>query len=254
MSKSVLFSIITVSFNSEKTIARTIKSILDQSINNLEYIIIDGNSTDKTVETIKSFESLFTEKSIKYTWISEKDDGIYDAFNKGIKLAKGKWISFLGSDDYYYTQAIEDYNSEITKLNSEIDFIHSNVKVEERKIISGKWHWKKFKRKMDIAHVGAFHNANYFKKYGLFNTNYRIAGDYELLLRAKDTLRTYWIDKITAFMSDGGISNSQVIATYIETTQAKIQTRSTSKFIAKFDYYIWRIKYKVKKITNAKNR
>jgi glycosyltransferase involved in cell wall biosynthesis len=251
MSNTPFFSIVTVSFNSEKTIARTIESILNQSLDNFEYIIIDGKSTDTTLEIIKSFEPLFTQKNIKYSWISEADGGIYDAFNKGVNFAKGKWISFLGSDDYYYTSAIESYYYEIIKIKSELDFIHSNVKVEQRKVISEKWQWKKFRRKMNIAHVGAFHNTNYFKKYGLFNTNYRIAGDYELLLRAKNKLKTHWFNKVTAFMSDGGISNNQVKNVLKETTLVKTQNKSTSKFIAELDYYIWIIKYKVKKIINA---
>ena len=88
------FSIITVSYNSEKTIKETIVSVLNQTETNFEYILIDGKSTDKTVEIIKSFENKFKEKEIAYQWISEKDTGIYNAFNKGIKLSKGTWISF----------------------------------------------------------------------------------------------------------------------------------------------------------------
>ena len=154
-------------------------------------------------------------------------------------------VSFLGSDDYYYPDAIENYYNEIIQIKAELDFIHSNVKVEQRKVISEKWQWKKFRRKMNIAHVGAFHNTNYFKKYGLFNTNYRIAGDYELLLRAKNKLKTHWFNKVTAFMSDGGISNNQVKNVLKETTLVKIQNKSTSKFIAELDYYIWIIKFNV---------
>ena len=251
MPETILFSIITVSFNSEKTISRTIESILNQSINNIEYIIIDGNSRDKTVEIIKSFEPFFNKKKIKYTWISESDYGIYDAFNKGLKLASGKWISFLGSDDYYLPNALNTYNKHLSKLTEEVDLIHSIVNVEDKKVISDVWSWSKFKRSMNIAHVGAFHNKDYFIKYGFFNTNYKIAGDYELLLRAKDKLRTYCFQEVTAFMSDGGISNNQVQKVYEETTQIKIDIGSTSWFVAKFDYYLWLFKYKVKKLRNA---
>ena len=101
MNKIPFFTVITASFNSEKTIDKTIESLLNQNYTNFEYIIIDGNSKDSTLEIIKSFEQKFKEKNITYKFISEPDKGIYDAWNKGIKLSDGEWISFLGSDDYY---------------------------------------------------------------------------------------------------------------------------------------------------------
>jgi glycosyltransferase involved in cell wall biosynthesis len=249
-----LFSIITASYNSEKTIERTIESILKQSFSNFEYIIIDGKSTDSTVEIIKSFESRFQEKGISYKWISEKDSGIYEAFNRGVKLASGEWISFLGSDDYYVDNALELYSKEIEKLSELVDLVHSNVEIKGSKIINGKWSWNIFRRKMNIAHVGAFHHQNYFKKYGSFNTTYKIAGDYELLLRSKDKLKTHWFNEVTSIMSDGGISNLQIAEVYKETTRAKIETKSLCKLQAKADYYWWLIKYKIKRILNALTR
>jgi len=244
-------SIVTVSFNSEKTIKETITSVLHQTNSNFEYIIIDGKSTDNTVAIIKQFEPLFKEKKIHYKWISEKDTGIYDAFNKGVRLAKGEWISFLGSDDIYKRDAIESYQNKIKNLKDKVDFIHSEVKVGDRKIIKGKWSWKVFRRSMNIAHVGAFHHKDYFKKYGLFNTSYKISGDYELLLRAKEHLKTVKFNKITAIMGDGGISNLNIKAVYKETTRAKMETAKISKFIAYLDFYFWMLKSKVKKGINA---
>ena len=171
----MLFSIVTVTYNSEKTLKRTINSLLYQNFSNFEYILIDGSSSDTTIEIIKSYEVAFKKRNINYTWISEKDTGIYDAFNKGIKLAKGNWISFLGSDDYYIEDALESYKNEIEKQNEELDFIHSIVKVEEKKVIKDKWGWKEFRKSMNVAHVGAFHNRNYFNKHGVYDTNYKIA-------------------------------------------------------------------------------
>lgn len=162
----MFFSIITVTYNSEKTLKRTIDSLLTQTISDFEYIIIDGKSLDGTVDIIKSYELEFKKRNILFTWISEKDSGIYDAFNKGINKATGDWISFLGSDDYYLKDALENYKLEIEKQTKDIDFIHSKVKVEGGKIIKDKWIWKQYKKAMNIAHVGAFHNKNYFKKYG----------------------------------------------------------------------------------------
>ncbi|MFK8059279.1 MAG: glycosyltransferase family 2 protein [Polaribacter sp.] len=249
-----LFSVVTVSYNSAKTITKTIKSILNQSIKNFEYIIIDGKSTDNTVGIIKSFEDEFRQKGIKYTWVSEHDSGIYNAFNKGIKISSGNWISFLGSDDYYFDNALELYGKQIQNLNTHIDLIYSNVNVANRKIIKAQWSWKVFRKKMNIAHVGAFHNKGYFKKYGLYNETYKIAGDYELLLRAKQNLKTHWFNSETAFMSDDGISNNQIIKVYRETSKAKIETKSQSNLKTKLDYYTWVIKYRIKTLLDAFTR
>lgn len=251
MSKTPFFTIITVCFNSEKTINETIQSVLNQGYKNFEYILIDGKSTDKTVEIIKSFENQFKEKEISYKWISKKDTGIYNAFNKGIKESNGDWVSFLGSDDVYLKNSIEIYNKEISNLKDEVDFVYSNITINNKTVVSKNWKWKQFRRKMMIAHTGGFHNKNYFERFGFFNESYKIAGDYELLLRAKQQLKPHKIDEVTVIMSDGGISNSQVKNVYLETTRAKIETGKVGFLLSKFDYFIWIQKYRIKKIIYA---
>lgn len=249
-----LLSVVTVCFNSEQTIRRTIESLLNQSFNNFEYLIIDGKSSDKTVEIIQSFEQKFKQKKISYRWFSEKDNGIYDAFNKGVLKSTGKWVSFIGSDDYYLVNALDNYFNEIITLSKEIDIIYSNVKIENKRVINAIWSWGIFKKKMNIAHVGAFHNSNYFIKYGLFNTDYKIAGDYELLLRAGNKLKHHWFNKVTAVMADGGISNNDIVKVYKETTKVKIDRKSQSKIASIIDFYIWVSKYRIKTLINEITR
>ena len=99
--KTPLISIITACFNNEKTINDTIESILNQTYISLEYILVDGSSSDSTVNFIESYERKFQEKRIQYKWISEPDNGIYDAWNKGLERATGDWIVFIGGDDYF---------------------------------------------------------------------------------------------------------------------------------------------------------
>lgn len=258
----MLLSIITATFNSEKTIVKTLNSILRQNgINELfelEYIIVDGASKDNTINIIKSYETTFIEKGVVFKWISEKDSGIYDAWNKGIKLSSGKWISFLGSDDYYCDGAIEAYYRTIQYNNTiDYDLVYSNVNLVKGdkliKTINGAWSWKQFKRYMNIAHVGSFHNKKYFKKYGLFDTSYKIAGDYELLLRARQNLRALKLNEQTVIMSDGGISNHQINRVFKETFRAKNKTAGLNKIICSFDYSIAHIKYILRKIVYAIN-
>lgn len=244
--KNIFFTIITASFNSEKTIAKTIESVLNQEFNDFEYIIVDGKSKDNTINIIKNYEPLFKEKNISYKWISEKDSGIYNAWNKGLKLASGNWIAFLGSDDIYVEGALKKY-ADMALINPEADFIHSKVKLiskgKVKFIVSDKWTWSQFKRYMKIAHVGSFHNSAYFDKHGNYDEQYRLAGDYEMLLRAKGNLKTVFFDEFTAEMKDGGISNNNVLMAFKEVRQAKITTAKITKPIAFLDFYHSLIKY-----------
>ncbi len=242
----LFLSVITVSLNSEVTIEKTIQSVLNQNFTSFEYIIVDGNSSDNTIKIIKKYESEFHKKSIQFTWISEPDSGIYNAWNKGLKLAKGNWISFLGSDDIYLDNVLEKY-AKVILANQNADFIHSKVKLMDKNkvkfIFSDTWKWTEFRRYMKIAHVGSFHNRKYFEKYGNFNEKYKIVGDYEMLLRAKDTLKTVFIDEFTAEMNDGGVSNQNVVRAFGEARIAKISTVHVLKPIAYFDFYFSLLKY-----------
>lgn len=243
-----LLSIITATYNSEKTLDDTIKSILSQNYTNFEYIIVDGKSEDNTINIIKKYELSFKEKNISYTWISETDSGIYNAWNKGLKLATGSWIAFLGSDDIYLCGSLKKY-ANLALKNEDTDFIHSKVKLindgKIKFIIKDKWKWSQFKRYMKIAHVGSFHNKEYFEKYGNYNEGYKIVGDYEMLLRSKSNLKTVYFDNFTAEMKDGGISNNNILMAFSEVRRAKIETAKTKILIAFFDFYFSLVKYYV---------
>ena len=239
-------SIITATYNSDKTLEETILSVLNQNYTNFEYIIIDGNSKDNTLGIIKKYELVFKERNIFFNWISEIDSGIYNAWNKGLKLAKGSWVSFLGSDDVYLEKSLEKYAS-LALINMNADFIYSKVKLMSngnvKYIFSNLWRWNEFKREMKIAHVGAFHNKNYFNKYGVFNEEYKIVGDYELLLRGNRNLKTIFLDDFTAEIKDGGISNSNILEAFKEVKRAKIKTAKILKPIVVFDFYFYLFKY-----------
>jgi len=231
-----LISIITVVYNGEKFLEETINSVINQTYDNVEYIIIDGGSTDGTVDIIKKYED-----RIDY-WVSERDKGIYDAMNKAVKLSIGDWISFLGADDFYLEDSIQNYVISLQKSTEFVDYISSNVELIsssklKNKMIGSKWEWKKFKKYMNVAHVGSLHNIKFFKENGLFNTSYKIAADYEILLRKKNNLKSLYVKALTAKMRDGGVSNQQKSLTLKETRDAKISTANRSKIIAYYEYY-----------------
>ena len=180
MKISVIISVL----NGDRFLKNTIASLLKQKHSNFELIIIDGGSTDNTIEIIKSFNSP------KIKWISEPDKGISDAFNKGIKLAKGDYINFQGDGDGFVN-------------DNSISDLFSNLDLKERPIVCGniqridvednflyktkikrKFDKKSLLLKMSLPHQGLFIPNEFFSKYGEFDLNNKYCMDYELLLRA----------------------------------------------------------------------
>lgn len=248
---SMLISIITASFNSEKTIEATIQSVLNQSFKDFQYIVVDGNSLDNTINIIESFKNNFKEKGIGFKYISENDKGIYDAWNKGVRLADGEWIGFLGSDDRLYEDALFNY-AKLIKENNDLEYISSKIITVKngKKLaqLTGQWNWNTFKKHMCVSHVGSLHSREYFDKYGLYDTSYKIAGDYELLLRAGPNLKYAFLDDFTAEMEMGGVSNNMVVRTLKETKRAKIDTGKTNTFWATVYYVYALLKAKIKSV------
>tara|TARA_R110002096_G_scaffold229836_1_gene419441 strand:- start:257 stop:1051 length:795 start_codon:yes stop_codon:yes gene_type:complete len=206
------FSIITVSYNSEKTIERTIKSVLNQSYENYEYIIIDGGSKDKTNDIINQYKKEFIGG---ITHISESDKGIYDAMNKGIALAQGKVIGLLNSDDYYFDNTLSMvYDAFITTdkksvLTGELIFKSENgeqlLKTSKERFLKKTKHFKN-----GVRHPATFVPKVIYDNVGLFNLDYKIASDAELMFRIHKANYTFtFINKPLLVMCDGGASNSK---------------------------------------------
>lgn len=237
-------TIITASFNSEKFIEESINSVVSQIGSDDEYIIIDGGSKDGTIDIIKKYE-----KSITY-WKSEKDEGIYDAWNKGLKQATGDWIMFIGSDDFLKPNAIKLYKEFIDKhvlndclyISSKMELIDENKKFI--RILGWPWSWEVFKRINNISHPASLHSSELFRKHGIYDTNYKICGDYELLLRPKETLNAMFMDDTTVQMTYGGVSSNP--KSLKESFKAVISTGQTSKTIAFYDYSIQYLKMQIK--------
>ena len=209
-------SIITVCYNSEKTISDTIDSVINQSYYDIEYIIIDGNSTDRTLSKISKFK-----KNISKI-ISENDDGIYDALNKGIRLATGDIIGILHSDDAFYDSDIIKKIVKIFTSKNTVDllwgdvvFINKNNKI--KRVYSGKnINRKSFKIGIMPPHPSVFIKADVYKKYGSFNTKYKIASDYDFLYRliVLNKIKCYYIPCILVKMKLGGLSNKSLFNIY----------------------------------------
>ena len=201
MNNEKLISVVTICKNAEKTISNTISSILANKNSDLEYLIIDGNSTDNTISIIKKYE-----KHID-NWISEPDQGISDAFNKGIELSKGKYIIFLNSDDIWYSNAINEVTRACKVLDSDI-ICFSIKKKKENKLIYVKSKPERINKGMYIAHPATLIKKDVYNKIGYYNLAFKYAMDYELLLRAhKRGISFIAIDTPIVQMSGGGISD-----------------------------------------------
>ena len=244
-----LVSVITAVFNGRDEIARCIESVLAQDYPHIEHIVVDGGSMDGTVDVLRSYEDKIA------LWISEPDRGVYDAWNKGLKLAQGDWICFLGADDIYLPGAVSEYMSLALKV-PEAEFLCSRIKwvhpTGYHRIVGEPWEWRRFSRFMCTAHPGSMHSRRLFERYGGYNTEYRIAADYEFLLRAKDELRVAYHPGITVEMRAGGISDST--AALKEAKKAKVDTGARSPRQGELEFLIAWLKFRFRWIRRGMDR
>ena len=213
MTSKPLISVIVAVYNGAKTLPRCIDSVSDQTYPDKELIIIDGGSTDGTVDLL-----IANNNKITY-WQSEPDNGIYNAWNKALNHAKGDWIYFLGSDDYLWKSSVfEEISSHLFKAESEnIRLVYGQVarvtKNDEICCIEGD-SWDYTRRGIvaegicTFTHQGMFHHRSLFETYGKFDESFRIAGDYELLIRAfKEGGAALFINGlVVAGMQTGGVT------------------------------------------------
>ena len=183
MNDNKLISIVTVTYNSVEALISTMKSLIGQNYNNFEYIIIDGASSDNTMEIVSIYEREFSTRGIDLISISEKDDGIYDAMNKGISMAKGKWIYFLNSGDTLYsTDTLKSVSNYLEKNNADIMYGGINAIYYNREIISTPRDLSTFDKKMPFCHQGVFVKTKLAKQCP-FETKYKIISDYNMMYK-----------------------------------------------------------------------
>jgi glycosyltransferase involved in cell wall biosynthesis len=207
-----LISIITVVFNGEKYLEETILSIINQTYDNVEYIIIDGGSIDGTLDIIKKYED-----KIDY-WVSERDKGIYDAMNKGIDLAHGDWINFMNAADRFINlSVIKELKCDDFVMSHNLGIITGFVKIVD---LHGNWLGYRhpyqnlenccFVKDNCIAHQATFTSRNTLKTVGHFSTEYKIQGDYDYWLKAKKlNIKILQLKKDVALFSNDGLSSNR---------------------------------------------
>lgn len=207
-------SIITPCFNSASTIRDTIESVLSQNYQNVEYVVIDGGSKDETPKIVAEYGHKITK------FVSEKDNGIYDAMNKGIKMATGDIVGILNSDDFYISEDILSSVASAFNNNPDVQAVYGDllyVDADDANRIVRVWNSTSytdglFRTGWHLPHPTFFVKKNVYEKYGFFNDNFRIAADYELMLRlmVRHAISTLYIPKVFVKMRVGGASNASL--------------------------------------------
>lgn len=224
-SPAPLVSIVIATYNAAAYLPKTLSSLeLNKDIP-FELLVADGGSSDETNAVLDRFQDLIGWR------ISEKDNGVYDAWNKAIPHARAPWIAFLGAGDVYEPGAMKRYAAEANQ-HPEADYICADqwqVNLDGKKIRrKGEgWNWNRFRSRMTLTHVGNWHAQKAFDQYGLFNTGYKIAGDYEWLLRAGKDLKVAYIPEPLVQMLVGGISDRNWLVVK-ETAEAQLHTARCS--------------------------
>jgi glycosyltransferase involved in cell wall biosynthesis len=214
----MLVSIVTVSFNSVGTISDTITSVLNQTYPDIELIVIDGSSTDGTVELINSFGNHISR------FVSEPDSGIYDALNKGLRLAKGEIVGILNSDDYLYDNYVIEKVVKAFK-EQKIDSVFGDCQYVDplnrsrivRYYSSKNFDPYKFKFGIMPAHPSFYVRRELFEKYGYYKTDYKIAADFELLIRLLyvNKVKYKYLEMPFVIMRTGGISTKSINSNFV---------------------------------------
>ena len=233
-----LISVITVSYNAVTTIEQTMLSVLNQTYDNVEYIIIDGGSTDGTVDIIKKYAD-----RLAY-WVSEPDGGIYDAMNKGIAHATGDLIGIINSDDWY--ENILDKIAELYLAHDKDCIIHGNIR------FITEYSEKIFKPNMNLAtsyykplffHPTVFVGRHVYERIGTFNCKYKIAADHDFIVRALlHNVDFIYDDEVIANMRDGGEAARKAIKGFKEVANISINAGlpKLSVYVSLLKKYIMR--------------
>ncbi len=194
-------SIIIVVYNGAKTLESAMNSVFTQSYKNLELVIIDGGSADGTLDILKNNNSPYLK------WISEPDKGIYDAMNKGMSIASGEWLYFLGADDELFDNKILENIFNAPNL-ANVEFLYGNIKIgDNKKSYDGEFDYEKLLKK-NISHQAIFYHRNIFEKIGYYNTRFKTHADWDFNLRCfeNNSIRKRYTHKIVAKFSRGGLS------------------------------------------------
>jgi len=237
-------SVITVVLNGGRYLEHAIQSVIAQTYPHLEYIIIDGGSTDGSVDIINRYSSYLA------YWHTRPDKGVSHAYNLALAQAKGTWILFLSADDYFLdSQVVEKMGPYLTAhQDADVIFGETIIMTQEAeprplplaKIWGRPWQWREFCWSSLIPHPSAFTNRRYFDRWGGFDETFRLAIDYEIYLRAGRRLKTHFVPIPVSGMRRGGLTGQSLVRSLGECRRAQIKNRTHPKGLCWLNF-LWQI-------------
>ena len=251
MQNRPFFSIVTISYNSEETIKRTIQSVADQNFKDYEYLIIDGKSTDNTLNIAREFQDQIDNMHI----LSEKDTGIYNAMNKGIKKSVGKIVIILNSDDWLEKDCLEKlyqlYEDDNTIITGALNFWTDNTHYVKYHSTIKRFNKLQKQHLSPIRHPATFVPLNVYKRIGVFDENFKIIGDTDFIYRCiENGVKFKIVNEVFTNMADGGISND-ISSLFKRVKERKyfLSKRKFSKIQINIDCFSFFIRGIIKSIT-----
>lgn len=234
-SERPLVSVVIGVLNGARTLERCIDSVVQQTLPRRELIVQDGGSTDATVEILQRRTADIAH------WTSEPDRGLYDAWNRALAHCRGEYICFLGCDDELADPFTLERLAPFMTRPEPPDLVcslaaHTDARGRFVKTLGRAWDWAGMKRSQVIAHPGMLHHASLFARHGTFDQDYRIAGDYEFLLRLGPATRAVFVDQITVRMGANGMSHRLARRTFREIWQAQARHPEIGMGIATRNY------------------
>jgi glycosyltransferase involved in cell wall biosynthesis len=216
MNKSLKISIITVCYNAEKYFKEAIESVLSQDYDNFEYIIIDGGSTDGTLDIIREYED-----RLAY-WVSEPDKGLYDAMNKGIAEASGDIIGMINSDDYYFPDAFKKVAAAFKEKSLDENIFWGDIMHGDEHILG--WREWNLTRGAFAAHPSMFCPKKIYDKIGTYCLDYKILADYDFMYRAINHyhIKHIYLPENIAFFRPGGLASQNILPSLKEELSVKL--------------------------------
>uniref|UniRef100_C6E0K8 Glycosyl transferase family 2 n=1 Tax=Geobacter sp. (strain M21) TaxID=443144 RepID=C6E0K8_GEOSM len=238
-------SIITVSYNSGATIEDTIKSVANQNYPNVEYVVVDGLSTDSTLGILKSYSDVITKV------ISEKDSGIYDAMNKGIAHATGDIVGLINSDDILSDNLVLQRVSEVFSDNPEIEACYGDLcYVRQNDLKKTIRYWRSKPYQTDFFNKGwvpphptLYIRREIYEKYGGFDLNYNIAADFELMLRFMEVhkIKTAYLPNVLVKMRLGGTTNKNIKNIILQNLEIRLALKKHAISSSLFNFMFYKV-------------
>lgn len=243
MNKSLKISVITICYNSAEYIEEAIESVLSQDYDNFEYIIIDGGSTDGTLDIIRKYED-----RLAY-WVSEPDNGLYDAMNKGIAKASGDIFGMINSDDYYFPGALKKVAAAFEDKSLDDNIFWGDIMHGDERVLG--WREWNVKRGAFAPHPSMFCPKKIYDQIGTYNLKYKILADYDFMYRAINHyhIKHIYLPENIAFFRPGGLASQNILPSLKEELAVKI-CYGQSRLIAYIVFWLKIIKNSPKIIKN----